>query len=602
MKVLALVLAALLQVELWLTSPPVSSAVFALAALALAWARRWPLAVLVAIPAAFVADGATGGVLMEETGLPYLTVLVAAVCAGRWARNPRHLAGAAVAATGLMTLGNQLATDEYSALDDLVWSGMMIGTPTLLAWLVSRRAEVVAELDARSGALRTAQALEAEAAVAEERARLAVEVHDALAHRLGDMAMQAAGAERLAEAEPARALGALARIETSARDALDEIRRAIGVLRRDDGVGLTAPAEMPASLPDALPAEMPAEPATAATSRPWLDPAIAAAVYVAIAVETLTSSRLEGPAVANALSLAVVTAPLAWRTRAPVAATVALYAAAAVHTLLLTPLTFGVTPTVLLLLPPYSVAAHLTRRPAIAGLVACLAGSVVFEPAIFSAVAILLVWAGGRLVRDRGLRADELRRVNAVLEHAGAADAARARSAERLRVSRELHDAVAHRLTVIVLQAEAAQRVWDTQPTAARGALTALADVARGTLGELRVALEHGPTAGELDALLGQVRQLGVEVTVTGTAAPLDPVLFTVVREALTNAVRHAAPTRAAVQLRPDGVTVTDTGGPGTGVTGTGTGLRGLAERVAARGGVLRHGPLNGGYRVEARL
>ena len=143
---------------------------------------------------------------------------------------------------------------------------------------------------------------------------------------------------------------------------------------------------------------------------------------------------------------------------------------------------------------------------------------------------------------------------------------------------------MAHRLTVIVLQAEAAQRVWESQPVAARGALTALAEVARGTLGELRVALEHGPTVAGLDELLGRVRALGVEVTVTGAAEALDPDLFTVLREALTNAVRHAAPTQAAVELRPDGVVVTDCGGPGSGVQGTGNGLRGLAERLSLRG------------------
>src|SRR5918992_1410345 len=115
--------------------------------------------------------------------------------------------------------------------------------------LLRRRADLIAELDARAGALRAAREDAAAAAIAEERARLAIGVHDALAHRVGEITLQAAGAQRVAGEEPGRALAALARIEAAARGALDDIRGVIGVLRAGDEL-----ARGPAHVPEAVPA------------------------------------------------------------------------------------------------------------------------------------------------------------------------------------------------------------------------------------------------------------------------------------------------------------------------------------------------------------
>ena len=128
----------------------------------------------------------------------------------------------------------------------------------------------------------------------------------------------------------------------------------------------------------------------------------------------------------------------------------------------------------------------------------------------------LLAWVAGRAVRERAERARELRAITSALERAGDAGAARARSEERLRIARELHDAVAHSMTVIVLQAGAAQRVWDTRPEAARAAVEAIAAVASDTLTALRESLrEEAPARlAALDELVARVRPLGLEVTV----------------------------------------------------------------------------------------
>ncbi len=123
-----------------------------------------------------------------------------------------------------MTASNQLGGEDHSALDDLVFFAIMLGTPTVVGRLLRLRADLP-RATARAEALRAAQEAEAAAAMAQERARLALAVHDAVAQRVGEIALQAAGAQQQVGTQPARALAALARIEATARAVLDEIPR-----------------------------------------------------------------------------------------------------------------------------------------------------------------------------------------------------------------------------------------------------------------------------------------------------------------------------------------------------------------------------------------
>ena len=172
-------------------------------------------------------------------------------------------------------------------------------------------------------------------------------------------------------------------------------------------------------------------------------------------------------------------------------------------------------------------------------------------------------------------------------------------------------------MTVIVLQAGAARRVWGRDPAAARIAVDALTGVARETLAELRVTLRDDVVAPDdaRPSSSARLRPLGVAVTVHRDGPPLPAAVerrrVRVVREALTNAdaARRAdhRPRRHRGDRRATSAsTVTDAGRSGApphaGVAGTGTGLRGLAERVAGCGGELRCGPHGAGFRVEARL
>src|ERR1700730_12660927 len=230
--------------------------------------------------------------------------------------------------------------------------------------------------------------------------------------------------------------------------------------------------------------------------------------------------------------------------------------------------------------------------------------------------------------------------------------AAWAAAEERTRIAREVHDVVAHHVSLMAVQAEAATSLLPDRPAEATRSVEIIASTARQALTELRrlLGVLRGPSdhletspsvslAG-LDAVLDQVRETGlrVELTVRGTPGPLAPGIdltaYRIVQEALTNTIRHARASQAAVTLsyEPGYVTVsvTDSGpwppngpataagavanGHGPGANGVaarrpgpplsgGFGLAGIAERVASCGGNLTVGPTGGGgFAVTARL
>jgi signal transduction histidine kinase len=208
-------------------------------------------------------------------------------------------------------------------------------------------------------------------------------------------------------------------------------------------------------------------------------------------------------------------------------------------------------------------------------------------------------------------------------------EALRAAAEERVRIARDLHDVVAHHISVIVVQAEAAQEVLAAHPERAEGAMTTVADTARSALGELRRMLgllrsESGrapqPDLAAVEDLVASVRGAGlaVELRTTGPARPVDGVVgmtaYRIVQEALTNVLRHADARRACVDLvfedealvvrvADDGRGPAATGKGGHDGGGGGQGLVGMRERVAVLGGHLETGPApGGGFAVDARL
>lgn len=198
-------------------------------------------------------------------------------------------------------------------------------------------------------------------------------------------------------------------------------------------------------------------------------------------------------------------------------------------------------------------------------------------------------------------------------------------SDERLRIARELHDVVAHNISLINVQAGVALHLMDTQPEQARTALTAIKQASKEALVELRSVLgvlrqvdepeptQPAPSLQRLDQLVARTRQAGLDVALdrSGENGPLplgvDVAAYRIVQEALTNVVRHAHATRARVRLdyQPGRLIVSvDDNGRGSGSTENGgSGIVGMRERAEALGGELRIGSSpQGGFSVKATL
>jgi signal transduction histidine kinase len=284
----------------------------------------------------------------------------------------------------------------------------------------------------------------------------------------------------------------------------------------------------------------------------------------------------------------------------------------------------------------YSVAAHCERSRAIAGAAIVGAFLLLFEiPKLVEGGRVddlagewLFcggVWLLGRWVRRRRDTTAELERHAAHLEADRAALAREAVADERARIAREMHDAVAHSVSVMVLQAGAAEQVLTTSPERARESLVTIQDTGREAIVELRrmlgllrdpvadASLTPQPTVGRLDALLEQVRAAGlpVELTVEGEPRRLPPGIdrsaYRIVQEGLTNTLKHAGPAHASVRLRYGAsaldLEVLDDGRGPAGTAGGGFGLLGMRERAALYGGVLAADARpGGGYALRARL
>ncbi|GAB3154361.1 histidine kinase [Micromonospora sonneratiae] len=232
---------------------------------------------------------------------------------------------------------------------------------------------------------------------------------------------------------------------------------------------------------------------------------------------------------------------------------------------------------------------------------------------------------------------DQIRRrrqtQRALVEQAEQSELEKARRAvleERTRIAREMHDVVAHHMSMIAVQAETAPYRLDALPDPARTEFTAIAGSARQALADMRRLLgvlrsestgpETAPQPGlaDIPELVENARRAGMTVVLAGTPQPVDGTAppeavglaaYRIVQEALANAARHApgAAVRVALHAAAEAITVRvdndSTAGPtGTPGRGTGHGLTGMRERARLLGGTFTAGPQNGGFTVEARL
>jgi signal transduction histidine kinase len=354
-------------------------------------------------------------------------------------------------------------------------------------------------------------------------------------------------------------------------------------------------------------------------------------------------TQIAGPPWLTAVLPLLIGAPLAWRRRAPLLMWTALWAAITLQALLTLKAPAGLELMFPLFVGGYSVAAHSAPRRALAGLAIMLPGAVAYiltshgirsdllvipphgafvtgqsrVSSAFFVGEILACWMLGAFVRARRNEAALAGR-NAALER----QAEQAVAAERARIARELHDIVAHHLSVVVLQAAGAR----ASGRPADGALQKIERSGREALTEMRRLLavlreprdEPGrypqPGVGQLPALAESVRAAGLTVDLVvdsdhgALPAAVDVSAYRIVQEALTNVLKHAGPAHAEVAVGcADGAVTIEVTDDGPGVTAAagagGQGLAGMRERVAIFGGELRAGPRpGGGYAVRARL
>ena len=338
-------------------------------------------------------------------------------------------------------------------------------------------------------------------------------------------------------------------------------------------------------------------------------------------------------------ALAVLMGTIAWRRVNPVASTIVAAAALAVFQAISLYNGDGTFEAAAIAFSFYILGQYTRSRPRVLWCAACFAAwsgtawVITFDPGPGSAGSMAGTWAlfgplpfaCGFLLASRSLRTEDLRHRSVLLDTEQERRSRVAAGEERSRMARELHDAIAHCLSVMVVQASGARTVAASDPEQAGTALRAVESAGREALGDLRrlvgtlrrgdePAAASGPGLGDVETLAGRARAAGLDVGVhlSGPVASLDPavdtVAYRVVQEALTNCIKHAGPARADVSARVGGahleIAVTDTGG-GAGLAstapGSGQGLIGMGERVSSLGGELRAGPRpEGGFEVRA--
>ena len=369
--------------------------------------------------------------------------------------------------------------------------------------------------------------------------------------------------------------------------------------------------------------------------RRWGDLALAAGLLVLGLTEALLDGGLSTPQKLGAVALVAVLAVLAaFRRKVPLFL-LAVLLAGAIAEPWAGEAGGGEILGLFVLLAVYTAGAHLEgRRMWIGAVLTAVLGTVVMvnDPDGINVSALIFFgflfgtpWAVGRAIRHRRLREVALEDRASALEREQEQRARAAVAEERARIARELHDVVAHAISVIVVQARGGRKVLDTEPEDARAALDTIEVTGQRALVEMRrllgmlraddeqLALAPQPSLAHLEALVADVESAGlpVELRVEGEPAELPPGVdlsaYRIVQEALTNALKHAGPAKALVFVRyaEDGLEleVADDGsGAGNG-GGTGHGLIGIQERVAMLGGEVEAGARSdGGYAVRARL
>jgi signal transduction histidine kinase len=361
----------------------------------------------------------------------------------------------------------------------------------------------------------------------------------------------------------------------------------------------------------------------------------AAVLALAGVVEVAFLPARSGPLVANVVVSLGYTLPFAWRRRAPIPAVLAVIVAALTMAFALTQIKDLFVPFVVVLAVAYAAAAYRDGVQAYGALALILAAMPLIVLSFdthqsgdyfFPPLTAALAWLAGRIVRARTRLSAELHEAAARLAEANEDAQRQAAIDERRRIAREMHDLVAHSMSVMVVQAGGARRILQKDPARALEAATRIERTGREALGEMRnlLGVLHGadqprqlapqPTLAEIGELVARARSAGLPTVLEfrGERRDLPPGLdlaaYRIVQEGLTNALKHAgrAPTTVTVDWSAANALTLEIRDHGHAKPANGTsghGLVGMRERVRLYGGELDTGPADGGgWRVRATL
>jgi signal transduction histidine kinase len=367
-----------------------------------------------------------------------------------------------------------------------------------------------------------------------------------------------------------------------------------------------------------------------------LDGVLVAGLIVVAVIDLSTNSKLEGPLWLNLLLLIVIALSFLVRRSRPIVTVVVAFTVLSAMAIWLTQPPDMFVAVLILVCLGYAVGRHARGRDgAVAltiGIAVMVTLAIAYDPndIFFPVVFFWIVpWLAGRTIRNQTRLARELSEKAERAQHAREEDERRAIALERNRIARELHDVLAHNLSVMVVQAAGARQVLEKNPAGAVEAAALIERTGREALAEIRhlfgpvrrgdaEPLSGAQSIARVDDLARRAREAGlrVELRVTGDPvelpAGIDLAAYRIVQEALTNTLKHSggARTRVTVAYEPNEVvlSVEDDGeGPRDGYelgdAGGGHGLAGMRERAAVYGGVVQAGrEPGGGFAVRARL
>jgi len=367
-----------------------------------------------------------------------------------------------------------------------------------------------------------------------------------------------------------------------------------------------------------------------------LDRALVCGLIVVEVIDLSTNSELRGPLWLNIVVMTAIAVSFLWRRTQPAVTVAATLVGMVVMAVWLTQPPDQFAAVLIIVLLGYTAGRHMDGRPSVValalGATVILTLAIVYDPGdIFFPVTFFWIvpWVVGRTSRSQTMLTRELAEKAERAQHAREEDERRAIAAERNRIARELHDVLAHNLSVMVVQASGARQVLEKDPGRAVEAAGLIERTGREALAELRhlfgpvrrgdgVPLSGPPSIARIDELARRARDAGlrVELRVTGDPvelpAGIDLAAYRILQEALTNTLKHSPGARARVTVAYEPnelvLSVEDDGeGPRDdhelGGAGGGHGLVGMRERAAVYGGIVQAGQEpNGGFAVRARL